>query len=333
MSRDGLIMRRAGPADAEAIAGLMTMAFGGDDARVTFDAAWWHWKYGGNPAGYQGLVAQDAAGRIVGHFGGVPLDVRVDGESLVFAQSCDTCTDPEVRRGLRKPGLFARLAQAYTSTYGIPGRDAVMFGLPNQRAYRIGSRYSDYWMLRQQWLLVSRGESTETADRSVEIHETATVDDDVTDLYERLLPRHRCMARRDARFLRWRFLDAPGSPYRVTLARSTADGTLRAYAVHRLAHLMGNDVGTLMDWLCDPTDHAAAQTLQAAVRTHYARLGRSMVVFLCPTASPWFRAFQGWGFRVQPSQYMLTARPFVPGLEPRFLREHWSYTLADFDIL
>ncbi len=141
------------------------------------------------------------------------------------------------------------------------------------------------------------------------------------------------MTRRDARFLRWRFLDAPASPYRITLARSTTDDTLRGYAVHRLARLMDNDVGVLVDWLCDPTDHAAAWALQAAVREHYVRLGRSMVVFLCPTSSPWFGAFQGFGFRVRPSPYRMTARPFVPQLEPRFLREHWYYTLADFDIL
>lgn len=325
-------MRRSSPDDAEAIAGLLTTVFGGDGTHE-FGAAWWHWKYGSNPAGFQGLVAHDVEGRIVGHFGGILLDVCVDNETLTFAQSCDTCTDPSVRRGLRNPGLFARLAQAYTSTYGIPGGSAVMFGFPNRRATRIGNRYSDYWMLRQQWLLVSQGEASEGVDTGVEVHEVTSIDDDVSALCERLLPRYRCMTRRNARFLRWRFLDAPTSPYRITLARSTTDHALRAYAVHRLARLMDNDVGIVVDWLCDPDDHAAARSLQSVVREHYARLGRSIVVFLCPTSSPWFRAFQGFGFRVRPSPYMMTARPFVPQLEPRFLREHWYYTLADFDIV
>ncbi|MEM7200640.1 MAG: GNAT family N-acetyltransferase [Planctomycetota bacterium] len=324
-------MRRSTPADAEAIASLVTAAFGADDTHQ-FEAAWWHWKYGSNPAGFQGLVAQDAEGRIVGHFGGVPLNVRVDNQSLTFAQGCDTCTDPAVRRGLHNPGVFVRLAQAYTSTYGIPGCNAVMFGMPNQRSYRIGSRYADYRILRQQWLLVSRGESSASADTGVEVHDVTSVDDDVTALCEHVRRRYRCMTRRDARFLRWRFLDAPASPYRITLARSSTDGTLRAYAVHRLGRLMGNVVGILVDWLCDPTDLAAARSLQAAVREHYARLGRSEVVFLCPTASPWFRVFQGWGFCVRPSPYMMMALPFAPQLEPRFLRKHWYYTLADFDI-
>ncbi len=327
-----LLLRRSNPADASAIADLMTTTFGGDDTQK-LDAAWWRWKYGSNPAGFQGLVAQDADGHLIGHFGGIPLSVRADNELFTFAQSCDTCIDPAMRRGLRNPGLFVRLAQAYTSTYGIPGVNDVMFGFPNRRAYRIGNRYSDYWMLRQQWQLVSEGESSEPTDTSIQIHEATSLDEDVTALWERLLPRYRCLTRRDARFLRWRFLDAPDSPYRITLARSKTDHTLRAYAVHRLARLNDNDVGVLVDWLCDPTDQAAARSLQAAVRERYTRLGRSMVVFLCSTSSPWFGAFQDWGFRVRPSHYVMTARPFVPQLEPHFLREHWYYTLADFDIL
>lgn len=332
MTQADFILRRSGPADAEAIAGLMTTAFDGGDPHA-FDAAWWHWKYSSNPAGFQGLVAQGAEGRIVGHFGGILFEVRADGGSFTFAQSCDTGIDPAMRGGLHNPGLFVRLAQAYTATFGVPGGSAVMFGFPNRRAYRMGSRYSDYWMLRQQWLLVSQGEAPEAADPGVDIQEVTSVDEDLTALCERLQPQYRCMTRRDARFLRWRFLDAPASPYRITLARSTSDGTLRAYAVHRLARLMDNDVGVLVDWLCDPDDRATAGSLQAAVRAHYCGLGRSRVVFLCPTTSPWFGAFQGWGFRAQPSHYVMTARPFVPELEPRYLREHWYYTLADFDIL
>ena len=332
MTNGELIIRRSNAADAEAIAVLMTTAFAGDVDTPDFVPAWWHWKYASNPNGFQGLVAENAEGRIVGHFGGMPLDVRVDNQSLTFAQSCDACTDPAVRRGLHNPGVFVRLAQAYTSTYGIPGGNAVMFGFPARRGLRIGTRFTDYWMLRQQWMLVSQGES-EPADSGVEVHDVDSVDDDVTALCERLLPGYRCVTRRDARFLRWRFLDPPASPYRVTLARSATDRTLRAYAVHRAARFMGNDVGILMDWLCDPADHAAAWSLQAAVREHYARLGRSTVVFFCPTTSQWFGAFQGFGFGVRPSPYVMTARPFLPQLEPRFLREHWYYTLADFDIL
>lgn len=332
MKGTGLFLRISAPADAEAIARLMTLAFGGDDPQVVFGPEWWHWKYGGNPSGYHGLVAEDREGRVVGHYGGVPMDVCADGEWLTFGQNCDSCSDPDVRRGLRNPGLFVRLAQAYASTFAIPGGDAVMYGLPNHSVYRIANRYMDYWMLRQQWSLVVRGKQPEPADSSVHVAEATAFDDDVTALYERLVPRYRCMVRRDARFLNWRFRDAPGAPYTITLARDAADGTLRAYAVHRRAYVMGHDAGLLVDWLCDPEDRAAGQAVQGAVRSYHGMRGRRVVAFVCPTSSAWFGEFQRWGFRVLPSPYMMIARPFVPQLEPRFLREHWYYTLADFDI-
>jgi len=190
----------------------------------------------------------------------------------------------------------------------------------------------DYWMLRQQWLLVAKGEPEPRADAGIRIDEATAFDDDVTALYERLVPRYRCMARRDATFLNWRFRDAPGAPYTITLARDAPDGTLRAYAVHRRASMMGHDVGLVMDWLCDPEDRAASQAVQGAVRDFHGTRGRHEVAFVCPTSSTWFDEFQRWGFRAQPSSYMMIARPFVPQLEPRFMREHWYYTLADFDI-
>lgn len=330
MRDDGLFIRHSGPDDADAIARLMTAAFADDAPGVTFGPEWWHWKYGANPAGYHGLVALDHDGDVVGHYGGVPIDVCADGEWLQFGQNCDSCSDPSVRRGLRNPGLFVRLAQAYASTFGIPGADTVMYGLPNRRVHRIASRYMDYWMLRQQWLLFAKGEPR-APDPSVRIEEATSFDDEVTALYERLAPRYRCMARRDARALNWRFRDAP-TAYRVTLARDAADGTLRAYAVHRPARMMGHDVGLLMDWLCDPDDDTAGHTIQSVVRSDHGTHGRHAVAFVCPASSTWFDAFQRWGFRVLPASYTMVARPFVPQLEPRFLREHWYYTLADFDI-
>ncbi len=331
MSGAGLFIRRSAPDDAEAIARLMATAFGDDDRQPAFTAEWWRWKYAGNPAGYHGLVALDPEGKIVGHYGGVPADVRVDGAWLTFGQNCDSCSDPAVRRGLRNPGLFVRLAQAYASTYGIPGQDAVMYGLPNRNVHRIASRYMDYWMLRQQWLLVANGEPGPPTP-GIRVHEATSFDDEVTALYERLAPRYRCMARRDARVLNWRFRDAPGAAYRITLARDEGDATLRAYAVHRRARMMGHDVGLLMDWLCDPDDHEAGQAIQSVVRSFHGTHGRHAVAFVCPTSSTWFGRFQQWGFRVLPASYMMVARPFAHELDPRLLREHWFYTLADFDI-
>lgn len=331
MKGTGFSIRRSTPDDAERVAHLMNVAFDGGEGGGAFDAAWWRWKYGDNPAGFHGLVAQDAEGRIVGHYGGVPIDVRVDRQRVRFGQNCDSCSDPSVRRGLRNPGLFVRLAQAYASTYGVPGQDAVMYGLPNRDVYRIGCRYLDYWPLRQQWLLVLHGR-VPGDDPDVVIESVPSFDAGVDALFDRVAERTGCIAERRATFLNWRFRDDPRGGHAITIARDRRDAGIRAYAVHRRAHWMGRPVALLMDWLCETDDKAAAASLLRAVAIAYEARDEDTLVFVCPTSSPWFDRFQEWGFRPMVAPYVMTARPYDVRFEPAFLREHWYYTLADFDI-
>ena len=93
MTGSGLFIRHAVPDDAEAIARLMTLAFADDEDAPPFTPAWWHWKYGANPAGYHGLVGLDRDGRLVAHYGGVPMRVNADGAWFTFGQNCDSCSD------------------------------------------------------------------------------------------------------------------------------------------------------------------------------------------------------------------------------------------------
>lgn len=334
MKGTGFSIRRAGPPDASAIADLMNRAFDGEFGPfMPCTTDWWHWKYASNPAGPHGLVVEDADGRIVGHYGGVPISMYVDGSEMRFGQNCDSCSDPSVRRGLRNPGMFVRLGQAYASTYGAPGEDAIMYGLPNRRVFRIGNRYLDYWILRQQWFLFLDGSiSLPEQDPGVTVEVVDGFDARADHLFERLAARYRCVGRRDARFLNWRFRDAPGSPYRMAVARR-GDDHLCGYAVWRDAEMMGRRSGILLDWFADPADLVAAGALMRGVAERLAEEGLEAVLFVCPTSSEWFEVFQTWGYRVVPSPYMMTARPYSVDVEPEYLREHWYYTLADFDAL
>jgi hypothetical protein len=335
MIESGFALRRYRAGDEGAIVDLMNRAFSAADAAFRpLDVAWWRWKYAANPAGAHTLLAEDPGGRIVGHYGGVPLQVRAEGADLRFGQNCDTCTDPAARRGLRNPGLFVRLAQAYASTFAGLREDAVMYGLPSPEAARIGTRYLDYWAVRSQWVLVCREEhrlplgAPETPALPVDTF-PAEMDAFATRL-ERV---HRCIGRRDAAFLNWRFRDHPARPYGMAVARDGASAEVRGYAVWRVGRLAGQEGAVLMDWMVDPGDDAAARSLLSWVVQQSIAAGQDVLSFLCPTSSPWFGRFQDWGFRAEPTAYTMTARPYDPRVQPGFLRAYWYYTLADFDIL
>lgn len=336
----GFCIRKRREGDEVAITELFNRVFSGvDSAFEPRTVEWWRWKYTGNPSGFHSLVAEDPAGAIVAHYGGVPVTMRVDGETLQFGHNCDTFSDPAVRRGLRNPGLFVRLAQAYASTHGRPDDDAVMYGLPSEEAWRVGTRYLDYWMLRSQYLLAVRNANafpSESDEIAVEVVDRAP--DDLDGFAETLAAQYRCSAVRGRAFVQWRFADHPDRPYRIAVARersgpgSAKQGRIRGFAVHKSGGLIGRSAGLLVDWgvaLDDP--EAAGALLRFALHETW-RGGNRELFFLTGTASPWFSTFQDWGFRAEPTLYTMTARPYDSRIEPTYLRHHWHYTLADFDI-
>jgi hypothetical protein len=335
MTAGGYCIRRAVDGDARPILEIVNRAFGAQDpAYVPRGAEWWSWKYERNPHGSRSLVIEDPEGKVVGHYGGQIARMRTAGGEIAFSQSCDTVTDPLVRRGLRNPGTFVRLAQAWASTFGASGCDAVMYGLPIPEAYRIGARYLDYWMLRSQPMLICR-DAARLPSWAWEVHalEVASFDHESDDAWQRIGPRYGCVARRDADFLNWRFRDHWEHPYRMAVARGGDGGPLRGHVAYRDGAFAGRRRGLIADWFVDPEDHAAGQSLLRWATERAAQAGHTEVTFVCPTTSPWFTQFQEWGFEVDRSPYVLVARPYDQGLPPAWLRSNWYYTLADFDVV
>lgn len=334
MQGSGFAIRRYRSGDEHEIADLMNRAFSGSDEAVQWSAERWLWKFAGNPAGHHCLVATDPEGRIVGHYGGVPQFVRSPMGRVRFGQNCDTCSDPRVRRGLRNPGLFVRLAQAYASTYGVPGMDAVMYGLPNRRVFRVGNKFLDYWMLRTQYALVVASDAEFPPwDDGVQIDHLEEFPEDVDDFFERVAGQYGCIAERTKAVLDWRFSHHPDVTHRIGVARAHGGGPVRGYAVLRTGDVLGRKTALLVDWLVDESDEVTAGNLVRWAAWAAAQEGENEVVFVTATSSSWFERFQSFGFIVEPTAYTMTARPYDTRFAPDWLRRNWYYTLADFDIV
>lgn len=335
MGNDGFLLRGYLPGDEVPITDIFNRVFAqGDPDFEPRDVGWWRWKFPGNPAGSHTLVAESPEGAVVAHYGGVPLVVRADGETFLFGQNCDCYSDPAARRGLKNPGTFVRLAQAYASTFARRGVDAVMYGMATPAHYRLGVRYLDYWMLRTQLLLTCRDPSRlpdwDWATHAVPIEAFDARADAFSTAQE---ARVRCFGRRDAAFLNWRFRDHPRRPYRAAFAKSGDREDYRGHVVVGMGKLASRRLGLLMDWWVAPDDAGAARSLLRWAGERAAQAGLHELAFLCPTSSPWFAKFQDFGFEVEPSPYVMIARAYEPRLPPSYLREHWWYTLADFDVV
>jgi hypothetical protein len=84
-------------------------------------------------------------------------------------------------------------------------------------------------------------------------------DDSFTRLWDRVAPKFAFAVRRDARYLTWKYIQAPHVRYSVAALRR--DGEAAGYAVYRHVQEPRGRVTLLVDFLTDPEDETGLLTL------------------------------------------------------------------------
>lgn len=304
--------------------------------------AHWRWKFRDNPAGAHIHVVETEAGEIVGHYAGIPVRVTVDGKAFIFSQLVDTMVDWDYRRGLKKPGMFARLFMKFAEDYGGHDRAAIMYGFPTPDALRIGQRLLGYVPLHRMVKLVRpvRGVPHGTPwhqmvdllhQSRVRIREVDRFDPSADRLWERCRRELRIATVRDARYLNWRYADCPEVKYRLLVARGVMGTSLQGIAVLRLDSL-GQGVAYLMDWLVPLRAKAAADQLLKRSFEEAESAGLKELHAWLPPSSPWCRYLLDRGFQAVDAEYSFVARTYTPELPLEFVNPRWYYTMGDSDI-
>jgi hypothetical protein len=209
----------------------------------------WEWTFRANPAGRRIWVGT-FDGKVVAQFAGVPIRTWVEETVQTFVHCVDSMSHPDHRRGLKRPGLFLTVAHEYFGNYGGVERDWVHFGLPIEEAARIGDRFLDYDIVRNQIVLVHEPvEGTVEPPPEVEVIER--FDHQAKWVYDRCCGEWVASALRDADYMNWRFVDHPRHRY-VCYGVRDGDGLLRGVAVYRKASWVFDDVGFVVDWMVPP---------------------------------------------------------------------------------
>ncbi len=292
--------------------------------------AHWRWQFLEPDGGPHVVVARDAQGEVVAHFGCVPRRALVDGAELVFANSVDSMVAPEHRAGLQRRGLFARVVDRYVELFGRPEHEAVGYGLPNREAARIGRRLLGYEPVVDLMLLVRDPAPGNGAASGVRLEESGEPAADHHARWARVRPRMGVGAVRDRRALAWRFARCPGGAFRFVSARRR--GELQAVAIYKPTS-MQDGCASLADllWAGDDEESLAACLRRVEVLAHVD--GRSHVVALLPQASREARLLAARGYRPVASGLPLVARCYRPDLQAGRLRAAWWYTFGDFDLV
>lgn len=296
----------------------------------------WHWEFQDRGHGRRISLGLAPDGRVAAQYAGVALPTRTEFGDTTFVHIVDSFVHPEFRAGLKRPGLFVETALPWFEACDKQFHDAVLFGYPVPTAERIGQRYLGYERLRVvDYLCRAASEGDVHEPRGVHVERLASLGDEVDALSARFLADKRCTTIRDARYLRWRYLEAPGAPYELWAART--GGTLVGLMALRPRHELVPESSCIADLLAETADVEARDALLAVATRRAREEGRKtlMTVFADPMPEhAWLRA-RGFAM-VSSAQWLerrLTHRIYHPKITTQWLLAHWWYSLGDTDLV
>ena len=293
--------------------------------------AHFEWKYRRNPYGNEriSLTFEDAS-RLVGHYSGYPVPFYAFGREVLAHQIGDTMTDVSVRYVGRGPtsilgrtalDFYARFCEDRIAfNYGFNVANIQKFSLRFLRSdrvepvtYRVAPPPSP--MKRVSRMM--RGYQLEL------VRETTAEWDE---LFARAANAYRFLVRRDAQYVRWRYLQCPDVEYAVVAIRKWR--RLVGWIVFRIR----DDRFLWGDALFDPAHGDAAEVVLRHVVPQY-RVRQIEAWF--PPRPRWFDEMLtnlGFETRPEPQDLSVMCVPFTWTDVVEHMRENLHYSWGDSDL-
>jgi SAM-dependent methyltransferase len=212
--------------------------------RTNRSMAHWYWKFRDNPYGSHRIsvgVSDDDG--IVSQYAGypVPFCSTIEGgtspKCFMTLQAGDTFTSPKVRRiGLGKTGLLARTTFYYYAKF-LEGFVPFAYGFNTAKIKKLGERYLGYsfgdpvlfWVKNLSQGPIKGPGSFSRIFSGFAVEKIQSVDEEWDDLFHRVCPAYAFLVKRDAAYVKWRYLDCPDKDYNVFTIRKR--GTLVGWSV------------------------------------------------------------------------------------------------------
>ncbi len=321
---DDVTFRPFQPGDEVAINDGFNHVFG-----VARPLSEWQWKFPAEPEGRWVFLAVAPTGRILAHYGVVPVRVQADGLSVRAGQIVDVYSREEAHRGLGTARIFLRTVSTFIERYCNPEQLALCYGFPGTRALKLGVRRSGYDQVPPQPVTVWR-RTTSARTRLFTGHTVRTgFDGDALDaLWARSRGRYPLAAVRDSAWVGRRFQGRPRVEYLHFAA--WRHGAPHAWAVARA------DAPTAQwaELIWDGEDRRALSALDRAV-TRFVRGRRAEGVEMwldgdaeAARALTWL----GWEGAPHPA-IRLVVHSFHPGLQPASVPGRFYVTMGDADLV
>jgi hypothetical protein len=298
-------------------------------------SAHFRWKYLNNPFGNGRIsLTFDSDGRLVGHYAGYPVPWFAFGKELIAHQIGDTMTDVSIRHAGRGP----------TSVLGRTALDFYARFCGDQVAFNYGFNVANIQKFSLRFLRSSRVEPVtfrlldvrrnplssisllERWGSGYQLEPVSESGGEWDELFKRVARHYGFCVRRDAAYVRWRYLSCPDTRYFVMAARKFR--RLVGWIVYRV------EEGRLLwgDALFDPEFPDAAAML---LRHVFARHPVDVIEAWYPPRPVWFdRILSELGFerRPEPQDLSFMCVPFTWPEVVGAMRESLHYSWGDSDL-
>jgi hypothetical protein len=231
-SAGGYNIRPAIPEDAEAICALFNRIFS-DEMSLSH----WQWKYQREQS--RAIVAyQDD--KLVAHYGGVGMDVLLEGKQSTAIQVADLMVDQSARQAVRRGSPFFLMASAFLDNYVGYGNPFYLgYGFPSERAMALSDRlglFTPIGVMHEVTWKINEMDTFRGNDLTV-ITQANFADhiDRINDLWARFSKNfaQRFVCKKNTDFIRWRYLEHPAKTYAIYLVTSRLTGNAKYLLVMR----------------------------------------------------------------------------------------------------
>ena len=308
----------------------------------------WYWKFRDNPYGSHRIcVGISGEGEIVSQYAGYPvpfcstIEDDTTPEYFLTVHIGDTFTLPKVRRmGLGKTGLIARTTSHYVAKF-LEGFVPFGFGFNTATVKKLGERYLGYrfgepvvlWRKDLSNVPFKRPRFFQRIFSGFRVEEVLSVDDEWDDFFGRVCLAYEFLVKRDAVYLKWRYLDCPDKDYRIFAVRRK--GVLVGWSVF----VSKNSALIWGDALFDSRYLESVSYLLSHILGAYFADAETIEAWFSRNPEWWITHLQSIGFGASPEPDGLTLcyRTFWNDMMDEHsvterLNSHFYYTWGDSDL-
>jgi len=332
--KDGLFLRAYRDKDEDAILEMFREVFKADRK-----IGHWYWKFRDNPFGAYRIAEAFAADRtLAGHYSGYPVPFHASaGREFLSYQIGDIMTRPGFRQvGLANTSVLGRLTDYFHHKFCL-GSVPFMYGFVAGNHKRFGERFLRYTYMSgvPYYVLAPAGSRLNVKGRAAAFLSGFSVKP-VTEMtpefdifFREVSEAYGLLVKRDAAYLKWRYLDCPDN--RHTL-----------FAARRLGRLAGWGVFSRRDdaliWgdalFRKRTDVRAVRILLDHVLTHLGSDVARIEAWFSPVPRWWTKLLSDLGFRVidEPNKLVSGVTIFDRSFSLEWIQENLYYTMGDSDL-